>query len=91
MGLGEGLHERSWATSLSGINGGALAGVLALLVLRSIYLFENDLGGLAVELDVSLPILHLGIGLSLALGRYIRDLPKRRAARPGGDTEPPGA
>ena len=25
---------------------------------------------------------HLGIGLSLALGRYLRDMPKRGAATP---------
>ncbi len=76
-GLAEGLIERSIATTYCGLLGGGAGG--------------GALGTLAVVLNrmpprevkvMSMAVILIGgqltVGLSLALGRYIRDLPKRK-------------
>ena len=84
IGVAEGLFERSIATITCGTMGGALSGWAAGWV--GWFLAEGPLkiGPGASPLEnsgcfVGLYLTgHLGIGLSLALGRWIRDWPKRR-------------
>jgi len=80
MGLAEGLLERSVATTWCGLVGGALSGWLAGALLESFApVLVSWPWDYTVMMGATLGALHLGIGLSLALGRYIRDLPKRKA------------
>ena len=72
LGVVEGLLERSIATTLAGMLGGAIAGATHMAILWPGP--KNPFVGMAV---MSMH-LHLSIGLSLALGRWIRDLPRRR-------------
>jgi len=80
VGLAEGWLERSVATTCCGLLGGALVGGVVGKLLR---LYSYGLAGVtntvffAAVVVGSITALHLGIGLSLALGRWIRDLPKR--------------
>ena len=81
IGVVEGLFRRSTATIFGGLLGGMASGAAAGAL-------QPGVGGMG-ELTKAflLPLLlfvtiHLGIGLSLALGRWIRDLPKRGASSP---------
>ena len=101
LGTVEGLSERSVATLWAGLLGGAAAGTLSVgvhlgfFVPYEAFAEEGPMWVLIIILVLnmwaSVVTLQLGIGLSLALGRYIRDLPKRPAARPDGDAAPPDA
>ncbi len=79
IGVVEGLLERSLATLLAGMLGGAASGALACAT------WSHDLSGIigvsghniAIAM-MAVVIVHVTIGLSLALGRGIRDLPKRK-------------
>ncbi len=81
LGLAEGMLERSTATIYSGLMGGAFMGALLGAGHRA---YLDSLAGQAATFAprllascLLLAGLHLSIGLSLALGRWIRDLPKR--------------
>ncbi len=81
-GLAEGLLARSLATAYSGLLGGGILGGCTGLAVRSQRRIVPP-----VEADdefflyflITFTGVALGIGLSLALGRWIRDLPKRKA------------
>jgi len=93
MGLTEGLLERSLATLLCGMIGGSITGCGVALWAFHYLGISGEWSGFPANMlahSVYNATLHLGIGLSLALGRWIRDLPKRSAARPGDDAAPPG-
>ncbi len=88
LGLTEGRLERSLATLYAGMLGGAATGA----IVGQVYMAEiTSAWGNTLDLTDALAFitlcagglmcmtLHLGIGLSLALGRWIRDLPKRKA------------
>ncbi len=100
VGLAEGQLERSLATTFSGMLGGALSGgAVAAMIYGMIELGFRSVDGpslltvmVVVIIIFTLPALscavaHVGIGLSLALGRYLRDLPKRKAAVDSDATE----
>jgi len=101
VGTIEGMFERSIATTQSGLLGGAASGALAGLIWSALITrFPPAYGGgrsltetavWLVSFAAAFVVTHLGIGSSLALGRYIRDWPKRSSARPDGDAAPPGA
>jgi len=79
MGVVEGTFEKSVATIYAGLIGGALAGAAAwvaddVIVSAVRAHIEQQCGLVAVFVTI-----HLGIALSLALGRWIRDWPKRSA------------
>jgi len=76
LGVVEGILERSAATVYCGLMCGLLTGTLAGYVWWPP--FSGGWGDTAA-FCFSAVMLHLGIGLSLALGRWIRDLPKRKA------------
>ena len=87
LGLGEGLLQRSVSTAYGGLLGGLLvgaatgyasAGVLC-STLTAPYRLALDMA-VAVAIFVSL---QLGIGLSLALGRWLRDGPKKESEAAG--------
>jgi len=79
MGLAEGWLEKSVATMYLGLVGGALSGAAAAKILAPVFDRWNAVAAIGLS-ALAAVCLHLGIGLSLALGRWIRDLPKRRAA-----------
>ncbi len=86
IGVVEGQLERSLATTFAGLTGGILCGGLAgwlrswIMRMPSFELqgFEREVWS-AVVLVLCL---HVGIGLSLAVGRWIRDLPKGKQDKP---------
>ncbi len=78
MGFAEGWLERSVATTYVGLIGGTLAGAAAVRALAPVFEQPNALAVVGLS-ALAAVVLHLGIGLSLALGRWIRDLPKRKA------------
>jgi len=87
LGLAEGTLERSVAAIYSGLLGGALIGAILGMGHRA---YLNSLAGTALgprllAACLLLAALHVGIGLSLALGRWIRDLPKRKSEQGQGD------
>jgi len=76
-GLVEGIFERSVATTFCGMVGGAAGGVAGPMVCRAL------MGGTYLDLGIILFVVgalsgNLAIGLSLALGRWMRDLPKKK-------------
>ncbi len=91
LGLAEGLLDRSVATAYCGLLGGALFGAAAAIgvqrmtqLVAASYIGDpaaSEWIGSALTVGSSVGTLvgaHVGIGLSLALGRYIRDLSKRK-------------
>ena len=81
VGLVEGLYERSIATTYCGLIGGALSGYLAAAsCLRGL---GHGVAWILAIWPWGATLGNVGIGLSLALGRYIRDLPKRREKSDG--------
>ena len=79
IGVVEGILEKSLATIYAGLLGGSLAGAAAAGcgdVLDAARWREPYI------IPICFVLIHFGIGLSLALGRSIRDLPKRYAAGP---------
>ncbi len=86
VGLAEGLFERSVATIYAGLLGGALSGAAVGFVVQWAYVTcEAGYGGaVAAGHCMQFALLHVGVGLSLAAGRYIRDLPKERGPAPAG-------
>jgi len=93
IGLAEGLLERSLATLLCGMIGGSLSGYgVALCAFHYIGISGewSELPANMLAHSVYNATLHLGISLSLALGRWTRDWPKRSAARAGDDAQLPG-
>ena len=74
-GVAEGQLEKSIATTYCGLLGGSLSGAIASKILPETILNES-----LCLLALVFVVIHLGIGLSLALGRYVRDLPRRKAA-----------
>jgi hypothetical protein len=92
VGVVEGQLERSIATTMCGLMGGALSGALANEWWRWRPRWPWDSGPVRwssiddylyfyPRIVMVLAIAHLGLGLSLALGRWVRDIPKRAAAR----------
>ncbi len=89
VGVVEGLADRSIATACTGLTGGALAWALGGLASFQLHYWlvhlpdEKGWGASQMFPGMIVVVLgHLGIGLSLALGRYIRDLPKRKQDEP---------
>ncbi len=97
LGTVEGMHDGALDTLWCGLLGGAASGALSAGALTVLMLdFHNwlpgpgcyvaSIVGWLLNMWASAAVLHLGIGLSLALGRYIRDLPKLKAGvDPGAD------
>jgi len=85
MGVTEGLRCRSLATVSAGIVGGAASGVLGWRVgfWVGFHLLGESAFTWALPGAAAVASVHLGLGVSLALGRWVRDLPKRKAD-PGG-------
>jgi len=82
VGLVEGIYEGSVATALAGLFGGALTGASVVRGWAAPYWLTGLLDDGNVRFVTIVVLLHLGIGLSLALGRWIRDLPKRKQDKP---------
>jgi hypothetical protein len=86
VGVAEGLLERSIATTWCGLFGGALSGVAsAECWFWGLNRWQPEFLSLdprVLFMAASLAIAHLGVGLSLALGRWIRDIPKRGRTSP---------
>ena len=90
LGTAEGLLERSIATTYAGLIGGLLSGSAAAAVVPAMglhywYLWgkgDRQMGLFWVVLSMAF-IIQFGVALSLALGRWIRDLPKRKQDEPG--------
>ena len=85
VGVAEGLFERSIATTWCGMIGGALSGAVMdewvnWFQWHPLLEFLPFDRGVLPEASSS-AIAYLGVGLSLALGRWVRDIPKRAAAR----------
>lgn len=87
LGVAEGHLERSVATIYFGLAGGAVAGGVAGTLTVGVWSSATLAGrepGYSATLFLIGPVaataLHLGIGLSLAAGRYVRDLPGRTSA-----------
>jgi len=76
IGVVEGLFERALATTYCGLLGGSAAGAL----LGSLYDWAKIRQSFLAFM-VLFATIHVGVGLSLALGRWIRDLPKRGASQ----------
>ena len=94
IGAIEGLLERSLATLYCGLLGGALVGALTPLALVQLLWGPSavrELSFFFLFFACLVPICNVGIGLSLALGRWIRDLPKRKASGPPDGPEGPDA
>jgi len=100
IGTLEGLFERSLATVYCGLLGGAAVGALAPVALMrlpwpDIFEVAEWRAVLTVVLFFAclVPICNVGIGLSLALGRLVRDLPRRGpvVTRPMRDDDVPQA
>jgi len=72
VGVSEGMLERSLATTLAGLAGGMLIAPFCGMVARPVQASD------VLEFAAVLISAHLGIALSLALGRLIRDWPKRK-------------
>jgi len=90
VGLVEGLYERSIATTYCGLLGGALSGAAGPILPRVIGASGGDpIGQALLAFLIGATVGNVGIGLSLALGRYIRDLPKRREKSDGEAPAPP--
>jgi hypothetical protein len=84
LGTAEGLLEESFVVAWCGALGGLLFGFgagLASYGLPDIIRGWSSRSEALVTGPVVLVILHLGVGLSLAAGRWVRDIPRRRAAR----------
>ena len=81
LGTIEGLCERAIATTCAGTLGGILTGAMAGRCAMAMLPGGEpgpSLGAFGAAV-VSAPLLQVGIGLSLALGRWIRDWPKPKA------------
>ena len=76
LGAGEGWAERCGATLYTGMLGGAVFGYSSFWL--GVVLVESDWISSSRQWGYTIIIMHLGIAFSLALGRYIRDLPKRK-------------
>jgi len=84
VGLVEGIYERSIATIYCGLLGGAISGVAGPILPHVVGASAGDpIGQALLAFPVGATVGNIGIGLSLALGRYIRDLPKRREKSDG--------
>ena len=88
-GLVEGRLERSLATMWCGLLGGALSGILGGLIVSGGAVYSDGQCRPGI-LSAGGPIaLHLGIGFSLALGRWVRDWPRRGQGEPSRTAEVP--
>ena len=83
IGLSEGLAEKSIATTYCGLLGGTATGAILGLVVAAwaIVSAEGEFSLLGV--GSAFAVLQVAIGLSLALGRWIRDRPRRKAGAAG--------
>jgi len=77
LGVAEGQIEKSMATNYCGLLGGIASGALACRIID-----PDDVHDGWWFLPAAFVMIHVGIGLSLALGRWMRDWPGRRAATP---------
>jgi hypothetical protein len=89
IGVAEALYEKSAAATFCGLFGSILAGIttplLLLWPLKPGFINDWNAAHAVLMTFVFGPsICNIGIGLSLALGRYIRDLPKKGGASAGG-------
>ncbi len=84
LGAGEGWAERSLSPLCTGMLGGAVFGYSSFWL--GVVLAERDWISSFRSWGYTIIIMHLGIALSVRLGRWIRDLPKRKAE--AGDTTP---
>ena len=88
LGTAEGLMERSIATTYAGLMGGLAAGSVAAALVRAMretlwyWRYPGDDWGLFWLVLSMAFIIQFGVALSLALGRWIRDLPKRKPDKP---------
>ncbi len=86
IGLAEGLLERSVATIYAGLLGGALSGAAVGLAVQWAFVTKQVgyPGAVAAGHCLQFVMLNVGVALSLALGRRIRDLPKERGPAEAG-------
>jgi hypothetical protein len=82
IGWAEGFIERSLATIHAGLMGGAVFGFMAGALVERVWLHQiQELDDLAFPCAIAVCFIHVAVGLSLALGRWIGGVGGERTAR----------